>query len=88
MPFDESNTVEAFVRDLLCGPQPFADRIAEPPPIYTTAGRGKRGLGWHYVSAAQIPRQVQDVFVEQYARQALIRLNPSIAAQPDRATWG
>jgi type I restriction enzyme R subunit len=83
--FDEFNTVEAFVRDLLCGAQPFADRVAEAPAAYVAAGRAKVGMGWHYVPAAQIPRRIQDVFVEEYARQALIRLNPSIAAQPERA---
>ena len=25
--FNEENTVEAFVRDLLCGAQPFAGRV-------------------------------------------------------------
>jgi type I restriction enzyme R subunit len=83
--FDESNTVEAFLRDLLGGPQPFADRVAEAPAAYVAAGRAKRGLGWHYVPTAQLPRRIQDVFVEEYARQALIRLNPAIAAQPERA---
>ncbi|MBN1937935.1 MAG: type I restriction endonuclease subunit R, partial [Anaerolineae bacterium] len=85
MPFNESNTVEAFVRDLLCGTQPLAGRIAETPPVYVTAGRSGRGLGWRYVPAAQLPRRIQDVFVEEYARQALIRLNPAIAAEPSRA---
>jgi type I restriction enzyme R subunit len=85
MMFNESNTVEAFVRDLLSGSQPFANRVAEPPPTYADAGRGKRGLGWHYIPAVQLPRRIQDVFVEEYARQALIRLNPTIAADPSRA---
>jgi type I restriction enzyme R subunit len=83
--FDESNTVEAFIRDLLSGSQPFADRVTEPSPTYAAAGRAKRGLGWHYIPAAQLPRRIQDVFVEEYARHALIRLNPAIAAQPERA---
>ncbi|RLC85400.1 MAG: type I restriction endonuclease subunit R [Chloroflexi bacterium] len=84
-PFNESNTVEAFIRDLLSGPQPHTRRIAEPPPTYAAAGRARRGLGWRYIPATQLPRRIQDVFVEEYARQALIRLNPTIAAQPDRA---
>jgi len=83
--FSEANTIEAFVRDLACGAQPFADRVAETPLVYVAAGRTGRGLGWHYVPTAQLPRRIQDVFVEEYARQALIRFNPSIAAQPERA---
>ena len=44
-----------------------------------------QGLGWRYVSGPEPPRQVSDVFVEPILREALIRLNPEIAVQPDRA---
>jgi type I restriction enzyme R subunit len=44
-----------------------------------------RELGWQFVPGPQLPRQVADVFVESQLRDALIRLNPEIAAQPDRA---
>ncbi len=37
------------------------------------------------MASADIPRQHQDVLVESWVREALIRLNPEIAAQPDRA---
>jgi len=40
---------------------------------------------WTYVSALDVPRYVTDVMVDQWVREALIRLNPEIAAQPDRA---
>ena len=84
--FTESNTVEALIRDLLCGPQPVSPRaVAELPAPYVTAGLARRGAGWHFVPAVALPRQKQDVFVESYLRDALIRLNPDIAAQPDRA---
>jgi len=43
------------------------------------------GLGWTYVPASELPRAPSDVLVEPHLRQALIRLNPEIAAQPDRA---
>jgi type I restriction enzyme R subunit len=59
--FNESNTVEALIRDLLCGPLPKT-----PQP-------------------AVLPRQPQEVLVEAYVRDALIRLNPAIAAKPERA---
>ncbi|MBN1934156.1 MAG: HsdR family type I site-specific deoxyribonuclease [Anaerolineae bacterium] len=83
--FTESNTVEAYVRDLLCGLRPTSHRVAEQPAAYVPTGRAGGGAGWHYVPSAQLPRQLQDVFVEPYVREALIRLNPTIAAQPERA---
>ena len=52
---------------------------------YITVGRSGKGTGWHFVPATALPRQPQDVFVDKYVREALIRLNPAIAAQPDRA---
>ena len=42
-------------------------------------------LGWKYVAGPELPRQLVDVFVESKLRDALIRLNPEIAEQPDRA---
>ena len=42
-------------------------------------------LGWKYVAGPELPRQLADVFVETKLRDALIRLNPEIAEQPDRA---
>jgi hypothetical protein len=42
-------------------------------------------LGWRYAPAPSLPRQPSDVFVEPLLRQALIRLNPEIAAQPDES---
>lgn len=44
-----------------------------------------KGMGWHFVPADDLPRQYSDVLVETMVRDALIRLNPSIMAQPDRA---
>ena len=40
---------------------------------------------WDYVPAIELPRQPGDVTVEPWMRDALIRLNPEIADQPDRA---
>jgi len=84
--FTEANSVEALVRDLLAGPQSAKSLgVAQAPAPYITVGLSKRGLGWHYIPAQELPRRVQDVFVEEFVKQALIRLNPSIAAQPERA---
>lgn len=82
--FTEANTVEAYVRDLLAGeikPAPFP-AVRESPAHY---GSTSKGIGWRYVAPADVPRQFQEVFVEPWLREALIRLNPEIAAQPDRA---
>ena len=82
--FNESNTVEAFIRDLLAGPIKALspNTIQEPPTNY---GPNPKGIGWHYTAPADVPRQIQDVLVEPWLREALLRLNPEIAAQPDRA---
>lgn len=82
MTFNEANTVEAFLRDLLCGG--VTHHTAVGPGLARRAGRIS-GLGWHYLAPNNVPRQPQDVFVESFVRDALIRLNPEIAAQPDRA---
>ena len=80
--FNESNTVEAIIRDRLCG------GITH----YTAVGPGhaKRhgqisGLGWHFLSQQNLHRQSHQVLVQDHVLDALIRLNPEIAAQPDRA---
>lgn len=83
--FTEANSVGELIRDLLAGRQPTASRqVAESSVLYT-AGLALGGVGWHHVPAVGLPRQVNDVFIENYVRQALIRLNPSIAEQPERA---
>lgn len=65
--FNEANTVEAFVRDVLCG-----------TPT-------RKGLGWEFIPHTDLPRSKTDVLVDSHLRDALIRLNPEIAQQPDRA---
>ena len=86
--FNEQNTVENYVVSLLTGvtPPPVTGREShEDAAPYIPLGRNHKGAGWHYVPAATLPRRVNDVFIEAYLREALIRLNPEIAAQPDRA---
>lgn len=84
MAFNESNTVEAYVRDLLAGPIKAvpASTVQEPLASY---GPNPKGIGWRYAAPAEVPRQMQEVLVEPWLRDALIRLNPEIAAQPDLA---
>ena len=82
MTFNEANTVEAFVRDLLCGG--ITHHTAVGPGLARRTGQ-LSGLGWHYLSHENLPRQPQEALVEDHLSEALIRLNPAIAAQPDRA---
>ncbi len=86
--FNEQNSVENFVRDLLCGPQPASGvRIGEPRAAYGGEAPAVRpdGLGWSFLPASQLPRATSDVLVEPHLRDALVRLKPEIAARPDRA---
>ena len=70
--FNEENTVEQMILNMLCED--------------TTSKQGSIcALGWRFVPAEKLHRQYSDVFVESMAREALIRLNPEIAAQPDDA---
>ncbi len=82
--FNEANTVEAYVRDLLAGPIKAipTNKVQEPQASY---GHSPKGIGWRYAAPADVPRQIQEVLVEPWLREALIRLNAEIAAQPDRA---
>lgn len=83
MPFNEVNTVEAHLRDLLAGAA--SARPAQLAPRLARASGKIAGLGWHYVAPDDLPRQPQEVLTEAHLRDALIRLNPDIAANPGRA---
>jgi type I restriction enzyme, R subunit len=80
--FNESNTVEAFIRDILCGK---ITRTAPLQPGLSRKNRKINGVGWNYLPSQNIPRQPQEVFVETFVRDALIRLNPEITANPNLA---
>ena len=77
--FNEENTVEQMVLDTLCGGV-TSNMVAEELASY-----GGEIKGWRFVPAEELPRQHSDVLVESMVRDALIRLNPEIKAQPDRA---
>ncbi len=82
MSFTEASTVENLVRDLLCGAVTHHTSVG--------AGLARRhgklaGLGWHYLASTNVPRAPHEVLVESWVRDALLRLNPEIAAFPDRA---
>ena len=79
MTFNEENTVEQMVLDTLGGVA-SDNSVAEGYKPY--AGETK---SWRFVPAEDLSRQHSDVLVETMVRDALIRLNPEIKAQPDRA---
>src|SRR4051812_27693132 len=83
MPFTEANTVEAHLRDVLAG-APSA-RLAQISIGFARIGGKLTGLGWHYIAPADLPHQPQEVLVEPHLREALIGLNPEIAANPGQA---
>lgn len=82
MSFNEANTVEASVRDRLSGG--ITHHTAVGPGLARRLGQVS-GLGWHFLAPQYLPRQPHEVMVEGHLREALVRLNPEIAGQPDRA---
>ncbi len=82
MAFTEASTVEKLVRDLLCGG--VTHHTAVGPGLARNKGK-QSGLGWHFLDHGDIHRLPQEVFVEYWIREALIRLNPEIADVPERA---
>ena len=87
MTFTESNTVEQMILDAVArrgGAEQWV--LREGAPGYGESLGGElHPSRWDYLPATQLPRQSGDVMVELWLREALIRLNPEIAAQPDRA---
>lgn len=82
--FNEANSVENFIRDLLAG-VPKSVRDSREGYGRDSAALSAAGLGWRYIPYDQLPRQQTEALVEVHLRDALVRLNPEIAAQPDRA---
>jgi len=81
MTFTESNTVEQMILDAVT--RKPAGVVQEDPAKY--AGAALPGARWAYLPHTGIPRRPDEVLVESWLREALIRLNPEIAARPDRA---
>ena len=80
--FTEANTVERMILETVSSPR----ILREASPGYGESLGGElRPPRWQYIPAAQLPRQPNDVLVEAWVRDALIALNPEIAAQPERA---
>ncbi len=90
MSFNESNTVEQMILDALgtrTDPGPLFEVNApqQSPYCGKSLGGELHPAKWQVASHTSVPRQPTDVFVEVWLRDALIGLNPQIAAQPERA---
>ncbi|MGD7034572.1 type I restriction endonuclease subunit R [Methylotuvimicrobium buryatense] len=47
--------------------------------------KGLSGVKWTYCHGESLPKQAQDIFVDEWLKDALCSLNPDIAKQPDYA---
>jgi type I restriction enzyme R subunit len=85
--FNESNTVEQMILDAVArrGTAGPLLQQQESPDYGDSLGGELRPAHWDYVAGPELPRKNTDVMVEPWVRAALMRLNPEIAAQPDRA---
>jgi type I restriction enzyme R subunit len=81
MAFNELNSVEHFIIHNLTGVNlnnVHTGMVREGPVEYS-------GVKWKYVQSELLQRENTDVLVEKELINALCRLNPEIAAQPERA---
>lgn len=80
MPFNELNSVEHYIVRQLTGVNLNAQgEVQEPTTPYGA------GLRWQYVPSDRLQREITEVLVEPELKKALQRINPEIAAQPERA---
>ena len=88
MNFNESNTVEQMILDAAASlGKASPSTIGEKAPKDWHGDKSSTAPSpkWDFVEPLKVPRQPSDVLVEPWLRQALIDLNPEIAAEPDRA---
>jgi len=84
MSFTESNTVEQMILD---SASVKAKGLREEP-LFNSKDLQKDHpdiTKWIYLDEKKVPRQVEDVLVEKWVKQAIVNLNPEIAKQPERA---
>lgn len=86
--FDEQNAVRDFIRDTLSRMGGGTQRVVrEQPPVYDRRPVDLAGFltDWRFVPGKELPRQETEVLLEGELHTALVRINPSIAEQPERA---
>jgi type I restriction enzyme R subunit len=77
MSFTELNSVEHYIIHQLSGLNLNSGIFSEPKESY--------GLKWKFKSASDLNRSVNEVLLESELKEALIRLNPEILANPNLA---
>jgi len=77
MSFNELNSVEHYIIHQLTGVNLNEPGFQEPKEVV--------GFPWKFIPADLIRREITEVLWEEEITKALIRLNPSIAALPERA---
>lgn len=79
--FNEKNTIEYFVINELTGVDLSTKHVVRD----SQASYFTKTARWEFVPASQLPRNTSDVLIEPILAEALIKLNPAIKEQPDRA---
>ena len=79
MPFNEINTVENFVIKTMTGVNLNDAGAVGGEPV------AEYGAHWVYTPASELSREITEVLIETELKKALIKLNPEIAALPERA---
>ena len=79
MSFNEINTVENFVIKTMTGVNLNDEGAVGGEPM------AEYGAHWVYTPASELSREITEVLIEAELKQALIKLNPEIAALPERA---
>jgi type I restriction enzyme R subunit len=77
MGFNEHNSVENYIIHQLSGVNLNNPDAADPAKAY--------GANWQFKSAEQLNRSVNEVMLETEVKEALVRLNPEISANPNLA---
>jgi len=82
MKFNELNTTEHFILNELTGISP---ELIQDQNYLAPDTAFQPGANWQYVPSIQLKREAKDAIVEPLLKDALIRLNPDIAEDPNKA---
>jgi type I restriction enzyme R subunit len=77
MSFNELNSIEHYIVHQLSGVNLNKESLQDERPAY--------GATWKFKTAEELKRGINEVLVETELKEALVRLNPEISAQPDLA---
>ena len=81
-PFNELNSVEHFIIHRLTGINLNNVRHGMVKEAKTTYDHSVK---WKYIQPELLQRDITDVFLEKELKESLIRLNPAISDNPERA---